>query len=593
MIQANRDVYTFGPFVLEPGQHRLQKQGEPVKLPPKAFDLLVVLVTRAGDLVTKEQLLKEVWADAFVEEANLSVNMTILRRALGDDYEYIETVPRRGYRFSALATGGGGQPAPRIAAAEDRGVAAGVPAGPPGVAEPITAATTPRRWRALGISAAVLAGVGLTYGAWAWTRLATVPAEISVLESLSPSRCCSAAVTLTDGEVIVFGGIAFARNGTGESMRRLVTEFDPVTGKWLNLKTMTSFRAFPTATRLKDGRILIAGGYGCLVPPLGQTSSPCRPTDSWEPLASAELYDPTTGNWTPLTGGLDNTGMRSGHAGHTATLLPDGTVLIVGGYHSRARTAASDWGTDVELFDPKRPDGQQFLALAPIADSGCSNRRANHTATLLQNGSVLIAGGGTAGNACPTYLTYQSGDRGLQTLAAPNGPRAVIAGRVSHTATLLDDGRVLFAGGVSHAGQGDNAWLPLSTTALFDPATGHTTAGPSLSVARVGHSADLVGNTVVIAGGFSCSYDHEQFVRLGPKYGGRPFCKANNTADALTGDSNLGAIKLVTGAAYQPSARMTDGSLFMPGGSSDTMRETDTVQKIALPGSKAAAAVKR
>jgi DNA-binding winged helix-turn-helix (wHTH) protein len=577
MIQPNRGVYTFGPFVLEPDQHRLQKQGEPVKLPPKAFDLLVVLVTRAGDLVTKEQLLKEVWDGAFVEEANLSVNMTILRRALGDDYECIETVPRRGYRFIAAVTS-----ADR--ASSDAGSEALA-------APPVAPAITPparNRWRNGAVAGLAVVALALAYGAWAWTRPAVLPAEVSMVESLSPSRCCSAAVTLTDGEVIVFGGIAFARNSTRESMRRFATKFDPVTGKWLNLKSMAFFRAFPTATRLKDGRILVAGGYGCLVPPMGQTSSPCRPTDSWQPLASAEVYDPTTGNWTPLTGGRDNSGMLSGHADHTATLLPDGTVLIVGGYHSRARTAAGDWGTDVELFDPKRPEGQQFLALAPITDSGCSNRRANHTATLLQNGSVLIAGGAASGNACETYLTFQNGERGLQTLAVSGGSGAVIAGRSSHTATLLDDGRVLFTGGVSRSGQDTNAWLPLRSTAIFDPVTGRTIAGPTLSAPRTGHTATRVdGGAVVLVGGMACAYDNEQVVRLGPMYAGRPYCEANDSADVFLADGrsgNVTSFKMAGGQAYQPAALLIDGSILLPGGLSDTTRATDIVEKVVIPG---------
>ena len=73
-----------------------------VALPPKALDLLAALISSAGHLVTKEDLLKQVWPDTFVEEANLSYTISLLRKALGDDespHRYIETVPRRGYRF--------------------------------------------------------------------------------------------------------------------------------------------------------------------------------------------------------------------------------------------------------------------------------------------------------------------------------------------------------------------------------------------------------------------------------------------------------------------------------------------------------------
>ena len=91
------------------------RDGNPVPLPPKAFDLLVVLVERAGRLVTKDELLKAVWPGTFVEEANLPYTVSLLRKALGDDgepYQFIETVSKRGYRFKgAVARGGQEEPA--------------------------------------------------------------------------------------------------------------------------------------------------------------------------------------------------------------------------------------------------------------------------------------------------------------------------------------------------------------------------------------------------------------------------------------------------------------------------------------------------
>ena len=100
-LSAQR-LYDFGPFRLEPAERLLLRNGQPVPLPPKAYDLLVTLVARAGHLVTKEDLFREVWPGTFVEEANLSYTVSIVRKALGDDrepYRYIETVPKRGYRF--------------------------------------------------------------------------------------------------------------------------------------------------------------------------------------------------------------------------------------------------------------------------------------------------------------------------------------------------------------------------------------------------------------------------------------------------------------------------------------------------------------
>ena len=95
-------VYHFGPFSLNYGERLLLRDGQPVHLAPKAFDVLLVLIQNQGCLVTKERLLSEVWPNVFVEEANLSVNIASLRRALEDgeaEAQWIETVPKQGYRF--------------------------------------------------------------------------------------------------------------------------------------------------------------------------------------------------------------------------------------------------------------------------------------------------------------------------------------------------------------------------------------------------------------------------------------------------------------------------------------------------------------
>jgi len=94
----------FGPFHLDVTERRLLREGEPVPLRPKVFDTLVALVGRAGQLVEKEELMSELWPDTVVEEGNLATTVSTLRRALGDsraDVTYIETVPKRGYRFLA------------------------------------------------------------------------------------------------------------------------------------------------------------------------------------------------------------------------------------------------------------------------------------------------------------------------------------------------------------------------------------------------------------------------------------------------------------------------------------------------------------
>ena len=103
---SRQDVhYRFGPFRLEPAERRLLRGEEQIDLPPKAFDTLVVLVENSGRLVSKDYLLDTVWPDVVVEENYVSVNISRLRAALGEtaqDWNYIETVPRSGYRFASV-----------------------------------------------------------------------------------------------------------------------------------------------------------------------------------------------------------------------------------------------------------------------------------------------------------------------------------------------------------------------------------------------------------------------------------------------------------------------------------------------------------
>ncbi len=113
MNSQSHQCYEFGPFQVDIAEHSLLRDGKPVSLTPKVFDLLKVLVQNNGRLVEKDELLKEVWPDSFVEEGNLNRNVSILRKVLGEDATgkpYIETVPKRGYRFvaSVKTTNGNG-----------------------------------------------------------------------------------------------------------------------------------------------------------------------------------------------------------------------------------------------------------------------------------------------------------------------------------------------------------------------------------------------------------------------------------------------------------------------------------------------------
>ena len=99
---TNNVIYEFGPFLLEPHARRLSRHGEPVPLAAAEFELLLLLVRNHGQVVEKKEIMSAVWADVEVEENNLTVRMSSLRRALGEtkgQHQYIQTVTGRGYCF--------------------------------------------------------------------------------------------------------------------------------------------------------------------------------------------------------------------------------------------------------------------------------------------------------------------------------------------------------------------------------------------------------------------------------------------------------------------------------------------------------------
>src|ERR1035438_131505 len=101
MLLSANGLYRFYEFELDPSRRVLSRNQTPVLLTPKAFDVLAFLVLNPGRVVTKEELLKAIWPDSFVEEGNLAQYISALRKALGDKSRLIATVPGRGYQFVA------------------------------------------------------------------------------------------------------------------------------------------------------------------------------------------------------------------------------------------------------------------------------------------------------------------------------------------------------------------------------------------------------------------------------------------------------------------------------------------------------------
>jgi DNA-binding winged helix-turn-helix (wHTH) protein/TolB-like protein len=130
MSLKTRHIYEFGSFRLEPAEQSLLREEQAVSIAPKAFELLVFLVQNRGRLVSKDQIMEAIWPGCFVEEANLTVCVSAVRKALGEkdgDLRYIETIPKKGYRFTAPVKEVGGAAAePGMVGGSDFGTRAGV-----------------------------------------------------------------------------------------------------------------------------------------------------------------------------------------------------------------------------------------------------------------------------------------------------------------------------------------------------------------------------------------------------------------------------------------------------------------------------------
>jgi len=192
-------------------------------------------------------------------------------------------------------------------------------------------------------------------------------------------------------------------------------------------------------------------------------------------LASAELYDPATGVWT-TTGSLAN---ARNH--HPATLLPNGQVLVAGGAASGV-FGMTNFFASAELYDP----ATGVWTATGSMDGG----RGGHTATLLSSGKVLVAGGFNTVELSSAELYDPATGVWTATGSMANG-------RGFHTATLLQNGQVLVVGGSQEGNIAPGA-------ELYDPATGMWTATSSMGTARYLHTATLLPNgQVLVSGGHS------------------------------------------------------------------------------------------
>ncbi len=214
----------------------------------------------------------------------------------------------------------------------------------------------------------LVAGAGLYYSFSSAELYDPTTGKWARTGAMSNGRAWHTATLLPNRKVLVAGGV---KSGVAYDTEL----YDPATGTWTRTGRMTADRTYHTATLLPNGKVLVAGGWGYNLGSLG-------------PLSSTELYDSTAGTWTE-TGALTTARQE-----HTATLLPNGKVLVTGG---------SDFATNgyvslssAELYDPATGTWTATVAM--------SAKRSGHTATLLPNGNVLIAGGVYPATAAELYV---------------------------------------------------------------------------------------------------------------------------------------------------------------------------------------------
>lgn len=229
--------------------------------------------------------------------------------------------------------------------------------------------------------------------------------------SMNTTRNGHTATLIPNGKVLMVGGTGYAPGST--------ELYDPATGAFTATGSLTPARHGHTATLLPNGKVFIAGGR-------------YYDGNKWTTMASSALYDPATGTFT-ATGS-----MGEARESHTATLLTNGKVLITGGLHWAGQPGTWTMAS-AEVYDPATG---MFMA------TGSMNAlRNSHTATLLPNGTVLVIGGNQLDGANgPATATAELYDTAAGTFTATG---SMGAQRHSHAATLLPIGKVLIAGGIA------------------------------------------------------------------------------------------------------------------------------------------------
>jgi len=212
------ELYEFGPFRLDPGERKLLRENEVISLTPKAFDVLVLLVRNSGHLLEKEELIRTLWPDSFVEEGNLTNSIFMLRKALGENTDYIETVPKKGYRFvgAVRQLPDGAESAVDRHTREKRLVVAAMPAS---------------AWRSTRILAVIILTVFSVLGAgrvlW-WSSSIRVPDRSQWVPLTKLPDSASQPVLSPDGRLLAFVRGPSTWIGPGQIYVKFMPDGEPV-----------------------------------------------------------------------------------------------------------------------------------------------------------------------------------------------------------------------------------------------------------------------------------------------------------------------------------------------------------------------------
>ena len=288
-------------------------------------------------------------------------------------------------------------------------------------------------------------------------------ASWSLTGSMSSFHANGATSTLLhDGTVLVVGGL-----GEGNVSVAIAELYDPKTGSWSSVENMSTPRTGHTATLLNNGMVLVTGGFDQMA---------CFPTCPPTVFATAELYDPKTGSWS-ATGS-----MTVARSQHTATSLPGGHVLVVGGFSNTEVLSSA------EIYDPKSgvwtPTGSMI------------NARFLHTSNQLHGRGPLVSGGyDNAGSALAAAELYDQKTGTWSATGNMNIPRG------AHEAVLLHNGEVLVAGGINVPFPLPSGFPGLASAELYDPKTGIWSNTGNMTSARFDHTLTLLHNGEVLAAG--------------------------------------------------------------------------------------------